>query len=98
MENQFFQRTDEKRPGVFKQKYSNASLKNALKDFFGNQRIKNCKTAVCIPSINAATCQPIIFKTNNNGSLTRDEDFFLVDIALATSAAPTYFPMHSIKI
>ncbi|MBR4631364.1 MAG: patatin-like phospholipase family protein [Treponema sp.] len=92
-----FPKNRRKRPGVFKQKYSKASLKNALKEFFGNQRIKDCKTAVCIPSINAATCQPIIFKTNNNGSLTRDEDFSIVDIALATSAAPTYFPMHSFE-
>ncbi len=82
-------------PGLFKNKYSNKNLKNALKEFFGNKTIKDCRNYVCIPSIDVATCQPIMFKTNNNGQLCRDENTLLVDIALATSAAPTYFPIHS---
>lgn len=82
-------------PGVFKNKYSNKNLTNALKEFFGNKTIKDCKSSVCIPAIDVATCQPIMFKTNNNGKLCRDENTLLVDIALATSAAPTYFPLHS---
>lgn len=89
-----FPKKKRKSYGIFKHKYSNEALKSALQEFFGNKTIKNCKTAVCIPAINATTCQPIIFKTNNNGTLTRDENSLLVDIALATSAAPTYFPMH----
>ena len=68
---------------------------NALKEFFGNETIKDCKSYVCIPSIDIVTCQPIMFKTNNNNQLTRDDNTSLVDIALATSAAPTFFPIHS---
>ena len=82
-------------PGFFKNKYSNKNLMNALKEFFGNETIKDCKNYVCIPSIDIVTCQPIMFKTNNNNQLTRDDNSSLVDIAIATSAAPTFFPIHS---
>ncbi len=81
--------------GIFKNKYSNESLKDALKEFFKNKTIKDCKNYVCIPSIDVVTCQPIMFKTNNNNQLTRDDNTSLVDIAIATSAAPTFFPIHS---
>jgi patatin-like phospholipase/acyl hydrolase len=81
--------------GVFHHKYSNRILKKALTEFFGSATISDCKTAVCIPAIDITNCQPIIFKTNNNGNQTRDIDVKLTDISLATSAAPTYFPIYS---
>lgn len=81
--------------GCLKEKYSNIPLKKALENFFGDKTISNCKSKVCIPAIDAVNCQPVIFKTNNNGKLNRDENTKLVDIALATSAAPTYFPMYA---
>lgn len=80
--------------GILKNKYSNKKLKSALEDCLGNKTISDCQTALCIPAIDAALGQPIVFKTNNNGNQLRDENTRLVDIALATSAAPTYFPMH----
>lgn len=83
------------RVGILNNKYSNKELKKALSIFFGNKSISDCKTHVCIPSIDVSTCHPIVFKTNNNGTQTRDEKYSLVDIALATSAAPTFFPIHS---
>ena len=90
-----FPKNKRKHLGFFNNKYSNKQLKTVLQTFFGNKTIKDCKCAVCIPAIDATTCQSIMFKTNNNGKLTRDENTNLVDIALATSAAPTYFPMHA---
>ena len=90
-----FPKKKRKYPGLFKNEYSNKNLTSALKEFFGNKTIKDCKSSVCIPAIDVATCQPIMFKTNNNGQLRRDENTLLVDIALATSAAPTYLPIHS---
>lgn len=80
--------------GILKNKYSNKALQSALTECFGDKKIRDCQTAVCIPAIDAALGQPIVFKTNNDGNQRRDEKTRLVDIALATSAAPTYFPMH----
>ncbi len=80
--------------GLFKYKYSNKKLTEALTKFFQNKTVSDCTTHICIPAIDVDNCQPIMFKTNNNGQQTRDENVSLVDVALATSAAPYYFPMH----
>lgn len=93
--NKIFPAKGQRKIGLLSNKYSNRQLKYGLTEFFGSKKIKDCKTCVCIPSINASTCQPLVFKTNNNGKQNRDEEYKLVDIALATSAAPTYFPLHS---
>lgn len=81
--------------GILRNKYSNKNLKEALQAFFDEKAIKDCKCAVCIPAIDVVNCKPIMFKTNNNGIQTRDSNTSLVDIALSTSAAPSYFPLHS---
>ncbi|UEL21515.1 patatin-like phospholipase family protein [Pseudomonas fluorescens] len=48
-----------------------------------------------IPAINYSSGQPQVFKTSHHPSFKRDHKFRLVDIALATSAAPAYFPRHT---
>jgi hypothetical protein len=81
--------------GLFHNKYSNKELQNALCHFFEDSTISNCKTAVCIPVVDVSNCQPMIFKTNNNGTQRRDLEVKLKDIALATSSAPSFFPIYS---
>jgi hypothetical protein len=83
--------------GIIREKYSNRVLKQALNEFFGESTIADCKTALCIPAIDISNCHPVIFKTNNSGDQTRDSGLRLQDIALATSAAPTYFPIYSFE-
>lgn len=92
--NRIFPSKRRNRIGLFSNKYSNKQLREGLYEFFGSKKIKDCKTHICIPTINAATCAPLVFKTNNNGSQNRDDECKLVDVALATSAAPTFFPLH----
>jgi patatin-like phospholipase/acyl hydrolase len=81
--------------GLFHNKYSNRQLHKALEEFFKDSTVSDCKTAVCIPAIDVSNCQPMVFKTNNNGTQKRDLTAKLKDVALATSAAPTYFPMYA---
>jgi patatin-like phospholipase/acyl hydrolase len=81
--------------GFIHNKYSNNNLKIALNNFFRDATITDCKTAICVPAIDITNCQPVIFKTNNNGKLTRDMNTKLKDIAAATSAAPTFFPIYA---
>jgi hypothetical protein len=76
-------------------KYSNRTLSEALTTIFKDLTISDCKTSVCIPVIDISNCQPVVFKTNNSGDQTREVNTKLKDIALATSAAPTYFPIYS---
>lgn len=92
--NRIFPSKRRNKIGLFSNKYSNKQLREGLYEFFGSKKIKDCKTHVCIPAINAATCATLVFKTNNNGFQNRDDECKLVDVALATSAAPTFFPLH----
>lgn len=48
---------------------------------------------VAVPSLCLTTGLPRIFKTDHADSLTGHSKYRLVDVALATSAAPTYFPV-----
>jgi len=79
----------------FSSKYSNQKLASRLDDFFGKTKVADCRTNFCVPSIDASEGRAVVFKTNNSGSQKRDENFLLKDVALATSAAPTYLPLHS---
>ena len=47
-----------------------------------------------IPSVNLVTGEVHIYKTAHHPRLSRDYRERVVDVALATSAAPTYFPTH----
>ncbi|MGN7296364.1 CBASS cGAMP-activated phospholipase [Ferdinandcohnia sp. SAFN-114] len=77
-------------------KYSDKNLKNSLINVFGDMRIKDCITNVLIPTSNITKGTPCIIKTDHNHELGRDSNHLLVDVALATAAAPTYFPIQEI--
>ena len=81
-------------------KFSSTSLKNALEETFGDKCIGDSKSLLCIPSYSITDNKPCIFKYDHmaNGSIhNRDNHLKYVDVALATSAAPTYFPIVHIK-
>ncbi len=89
--------------GLAFSKYDNRILETALKEVFREKKVEelyknNNPTALCIPSINAITGIPFVFKTPHNEKLVRDNEYYLWQVAMATSAAPTYFPIAKIKI
>ena len=78
-------------------KYDNEILKNKLKEIFRTSRISDSQCLLCIQSYNLTEGRPFIFKYDHNeGGLRRDNDTLYVDVALATSAAPTFFPVVEI--
>jgi hypothetical protein len=78
-------------------KYSDKNLKEALEDTFGNKKIEDCQNLLCIPSYSYTDARPWVFKKDHKeGDLCRDNKAFCVDVALATAAAPTYFPLAEI--
>lgn len=88
---------------LFVAKYSNKILEKAFKEVFQDLRIGDIyegakPVALCIPSINALTGIPRVFKTAHHPNLVGDNDYFLWQIALATSAAPTFFPLAKVQI
>jgi len=76
-------------------KYSAKPLKKQLKTIFGDKKLGELENLVCIPSFNLTTGMPRIFKyPHKEGNFFMDKNIPLVDAALATSAAPTYLPIH----
>lgn len=83
--------------GIVRAPYSPAALKTLLSssEHFGDRTLGACKHPLIVPAINYSSGKPQIFKTPHNTNFKRDHLFKAVDIALATSAAPGYFPRHT---
>jgi uncharacterized protein len=79
-------------------KYSNKILRDVLTHLFGNRCLGDSNSLLCIPSYSITRARPYIFRYDHvEGGLARDNSTRCVDVALATSAAPTYFPMIEIE-
>ena len=81
---------------LFRPMYSNDALAAVLNDLFGDQRMGQLKSSVTIPTANISTGKPQFFKSMHSDKLDRDDKVKVRDVALATSAAPAYFPIHPI--
>ncbi len=82
--------------GFVRAPYSPAPLQKLLSDssLFGESLLGASKHPVMVPSMNYSTGEPVVFKTPHHKSLEIDHSHRIVDIAMATSAAPAYFPRH----
>ena len=73
-------------------KYSQAPLRELLKEHFGDTRLADLETDLCITAVDLQTGRPRLYKTGylkrNQGRLEEP----LVEAVLASAAAPTYFP------
>lgn len=83
---------------TFKAKYSPVALRSTIESIVGNTtRIGDLAHCVMIPTVNLTKGAPQVFKTDHHPTFVRDWRIFAVDVALATSAAPTFFPLHNIN-
>ena len=73
-------------------KYSADPLQNALKDAFGDKLLGHSQKRLVIPSFSALTGRTCIYKTPHHQRFESDWSKTTVEVAMATSAAPTYFP------
>ena len=80
---------------IVRSKYSDKSLKKALEAVFGTKKIGSSQNLLCIPAYNITTSSPRLFKKDYR-HLNQDDEKTFVEVALATSAAPTYFPVQEI--
>jgi len=87
--------------GLSGAKYDNANLKQILLETFGARRLKDLNPRVLISSFSLdnqaadasqRTWNPKFF--HNFTSADSDGDSLVVDVAMSTSAAPTYFPSY----
>jgi patatin-like phospholipase/acyl hydrolase len=73
-------------------KYNQKPLLDAISAVTGNRKLGESKVRLVIPSFNAVNGNVQLFKTSHHERLRRDYLRPAVEVALATSAAPTYFP------
>jgi len=75
--------------------YNSDPLRETIAKMIGEDfQFNDLTRRVMIPTINLSTGRPQFFKTPHNPDFTRDGRLKLIDAAMATSAAPTYFAPH----
>lgn len=78
-------------------KYDGVALKETIVSVIGEgMLIGDLKHPVIIPAVNLTKGKPQVFKTAHHENFKRDHRLRAVDVGLATSAAPTYFPVAEI--
>jgi uncharacterized protein len=84
---------------LFAPKHSHAVLREQLYAILGDRKFGEAKCRLVIPTYDANAGRIFLLKTAHNPRFVHDIEALAVDVALATSAAPTYFaaapfPMH----
>ncbi|PZM82122.1 MAG: hypothetical protein DKM50_04305 [Candidatus Margulisiibacteriota bacterium] len=73
-------------------------LKNELDKCFGKTTLKdvysNRNIALCIPSVDARNSKAWVFKTPHIPDKTRDDNYKLADVCMASASAPILFPIN----
>lgn len=78
-------------------KHDPSVLKSMIEIFVGADTfLADLKQNVIVPAVNVTKGGTQVFKTPHHPSFTRDWKLKVSDVALATSAAPTFFPLHEI--
>jgi patatin-like phospholipase/acyl hydrolase len=72
--------------------YSHQPLRDALQEVFGDRRLGDSDRRLVIPAWDVQCGRVHLFKTPHHPRLTRDWKLPMVDVALATTAAPTFLP------
>lgn len=77
--------------GFDKSKYSNHKIKKILEEYFQDVHLSQALTPTMVVGAEIEKYTPFLLKSYEG------PDFFMKDAALATSAAPTFFPVAKIR-
>jgi patatin-like phospholipase/acyl hydrolase len=81
---------------LFRPKFSPAELRRAIGDVVGERPLGDSRCRLLIPAYDVNQGRVYLFKTAHHERFQFDVKVPAVDVALATSAAPTYFPAQEI--
>ena len=85
------------RTNAFRAGYRPEPLREVIETIVGNGRkIGDLRQRVVVPAVNLTKGAPQVFKTSHHETFVRDWRLDVADVVLATSAAPTFFPLHRI--
>lgn len=83
--------------GLARPLYGPEPLARALKARLGDSRLSQAKRDLLVTAYDMTERQPFFFK-RWRARESADRDHSIVDVGLATSAAPTYFPSHGVRV
>lgn len=76
------------------------ALRAVLTDVLGQETLEALferrGVGLCVPTVDAENRQGWVFKTPHAARLTRDNKYKLVDVCMASAAAPVFFPVHRV--
>jgi hypothetical protein len=75
-------------------KHDPAPLKKALQSAFGDKKLSDSHSRLVVPAFDAVSGSITVFKTAHCEHFKQDYLRTCVDVALASSAAPTFLPGH----
>jgi uncharacterized protein len=78
-------------------RYRQEPLRKALTEVFGDRLLGDAERMLVIPSYDIDNRCVHLFRTPHSARLTRDLHISMVDVALATSAAPTFLPAAMVQ-
>ncbi|MDR1007185.1 MAG: patatin-like phospholipase family protein [Campylobacteraceae bacterium] len=78
---------------IFGTKYSNVVLKEELQKVLGELTLADVTTDLCLASVDIENSSPRFHKSNYLDGNSARMDEKLVDVVLASAAAPTFFPL-----
>jgi len=79
---------------LIRRKYNSLPLQNALEKVFEDHVLGDSSLRLVIPAFNLQNGTVHVYKTRHHPRFRMDHKEKVVTVALATSAAPTYFPPH----
>lgn len=78
-------------------KYSGEALRAALHDTLGERRLGDALHPLVVPAVDVGQSLTKVFKTPHASESRGDAHLLAVDVAMATAAAPAYFPAVAIE-
>jgi len=78
-------------------RYRAEPLREALELVFNERRLGESRNRLVIPAFNSDRGQVHVYKTAHHKRFVTDYNEKVIDVALATAAAPTFFPPHRHK-
>ena len=82
---------------MFKPKYTGLALRRAVEDVLGAETLLGqAQHRLLVPAVNMTKGSVQMFKTPHHPAFVVDHLLKMADVAMATSAAPTYFPLADV--
>lgn len=79
-------------PGILSARFNPKPLKGLLSEILGKVRLGELDRVLIIPAVNESTGRPVIFRSTDPAHW----ELLLLDVVMASAAAPLYFPLHRI--